>query len=761
MIAACRQALAWHDEYPAAREHSTGWMVRFARQVTRDSSPYIPRPATAARVRDWFTEHESYRDTEGFFTTDAATGEPTSYRVAWQMLGGDSGREWARKHADTDEEGASVSDGLIELDDAATAREAAELAARAVLANGIGTAPMDPAHWADVGAFAEFEGRRPEWAGVLALEGIPTSDGRMITEGGLTWRGLPITLQDQLASQPGHDGAVAAGPITNIFRDGQQIRGEGFFDTGDDGQNARRRMAEGTKQGVSVDLTEVVLDLPEDPEDILDILFGDGLLIILSARIGAATLVSIPAFEGARLQIVGDMEDVEPAALVASGGAMPEGFTMQLVFPIDTDFFSFTANPDTPEQETIEIVTWSPISMYPEGARPAEDDPEADRMGLLEVDVQDPTPDHSISGFTGLGSETYTMQTTVEVPIEIEFALNAAGTALEGTPVLAEGWSPSQVFTPERMAELWFGQVDRLMIPETMTSTGTSGDDIEREILDHMAEPLVASGGLAPPPDWFARGEYTQPVPFTIEDPDELGMRQIHGHIARWGSCHIGFSGRCVDVPRGLDYSSFQGDQVPGVVVCADGSRVKAGPIVMDTVHPSLRAKASDAAAHYADTGSLVAQVRCYEDQYGLQIRGWVMPGVDDAQVARLNAADLSPDWRPRANANGGRGVVAVLAVPVSGFNLGLVASGGTAGREAEGQLLDDIAIVGTNWTPRLTELARRKAAALERFRLPVPSDIAALAEATEDPALTARKTAVLARLAGRSCGCGGSCCTD
>jgi hypothetical protein len=756
IIAACRQALDWHQEYTDRRTLCEQWMVTFARTVASNK-----RPATIMRVNRWFENHEHLRGTDGFF----ATSEPTAERIAWEMLGGDDGKAWAatyvRNHNEEEAADESTGDGLLRLDAEADQRDTALaiVEGRRPLPT-FQQRPLVADEWASVATFNEFEGRRPEWAGVLTLEEIETSDRRLIRAGALTWRDLPITLQDQLLSQPGHDGAVAAGPITNIFRDGNEIRGEGFFDSGEDGQNARRRMSEGTKQGVSVDLTEVVLDLPDDPDELIEILLGDGLLVILAARIGAATLVSIPAFEGARLQIVGDVSEIQPDALVASAGALPSDLKLTVIIPIETIEAGFVASgPDG--QEHVEQIQWASISELAEGQYPDET---GDDLAAHLVEI--PADDDELQAEV----EAALADARAGRPVLIWYE-QAASTGPDGVTT-SLGWRATDVGPGLTAGEIMEQYGHYLHVDtdgtrqEGLLIRNDEGEPVTEmapkggiRYLDDSDDPVVAAGGACPPLEWFEAAHYDRPTPFEIGEPDDNGFRQIHGHIAMWGSCHIGFSGRCVEVPRGLDYDSFQGPQVAGEVLCDDGSRVKAGPIVMDTVHPSLRAKASDAAAHYADTGSLVAQARLFEDAHGLQLRGWIMPGVTDEQLVKLRAADLSPDWRPRATATGGRGVVGVLAVPVSGFNLGLVASGGPELDDSTVPV-DDQAIVGTNWTPALSALAARKVAALSALDQPVPEHLGRLAAATESPVLTARKEAVLARLAGESCDCGGSCCS-
>ncbi len=697
MVEACNRALGWHADYKDARGLVESWMLRFARSVTGDKQ--FP---TVRRLHDWFAENEGYRAASGFFTVGDVG--PSAERMAWDMLGGDAGVEWAREAVSSApaEEVQSVaglresSAGASTLADGRCPAEGAdvtvvELAASAPRVASFAPA-LNPADWADPDVFASFEGRRPEWRGVLGLEGVMTSDGRVINPEGLSWRELPITLQYQVLSQGGHEGSAAVGPIVNIWRapgdeGGYRIMGEGLFDTGEYGQDARRQMENGTKQGVSMDLTEVKLNLPEDPEELERVFMGEAPLEIVSARVGAATLVSIPAFEGARLSILGDMpsDDEDMDALVASGGRVADG-TFSVVFPIE-----FAVSPPAHSAEDLPppAVEWAAVSDLPEGSYPADD-------GLYEIDSEPAS--------------------------------------------LADAAPSDDVSSHEHQAA-------------EMAASPLLVDEGDYAYSTALLDALTASGGsVRPPSSWFDQIDYAAPVPFTVEEPDASGMRRMHGHVGLKGSCHIGFQGRCVQVPLGLDYESFQGGRAAGIVRCADGETVHAGPVVMGTEHAAIKdargrtVPAGQAIDHYAHSGCLVGQVRCYEDRHGVQVQGWVLPGVTDEQLARLDASDLSPDWRPRATANGGRGVVGMLVVGVSGFNTALVAS---ATELADSAPVDEL----SDWDEERA-VAARKVEALQRLGVPAVG-LEELVLSDHPPAHVERRDRVLARLGGCSCGCG------
>lgn len=194
------------------------------------------------------------------------------------------------------------------------------------------------------------------------------------------------------------------------------------------------------------------------------------------------------------------------------------------------------------------------------------------------------------------------------------------------------------------------------------------GEENAEEALASLVASAAASVDVPanPPREWFLPGDMDKPEPFTVHADG-----RVYGLVARWGTCHIGFTDRCVNVPKsGSAYKHFRNKNV----LTAEGDLVATGPVFMDTVHPDLRLRASDTQAFYADTGCAVADVALYENEHGIVAAGALRPGLSPEQVRRFRGSDVSPDWR---QINGRLEVVGLLSVNVSGFIVeGLVASG-------------------------------------------------------------------------------------
>lgn len=195
------------------------------------------------------------------------------------------------------------------------------------------------------------------------------------------------------------------------------------------------------------------------------------------------------------------------------------------------------------------------------------------------------------------------------------------------------------------------------------------------EIVDEGAEPDPADNGkpveanaitaaaapVAPPASWFDKPILNGPTPLTIT-PDG----RVFGHAALWGSCHISHSagGKCVTPPNSpSNYAWFH----TGAVETAEGDIVSVGQLTMGTGHAADTLSAAETAAHYDNTGRAAADVRMYEDQWGMAFAGGLRPGLTPEQVREFRAAPISGDWR---RVGGALEFVAGLSVNVPGFGV-------------------------------------------------------------------------------------------
>lgn len=155
-----------------------------------------------------------------------------------------------------------------------------------------------------------------EWEGPIGYEGVVTSDNRLLMDGKISERELPLTFMVQTVNEEGHRGSEVGGKITKIWRekdgDGTAIMGRGVFDSGEAGAEAARMVEDEVLRGVSLDLavSEIVALDPETLEPIeeeeLDIvaLFNGDFVTGVGGEIMGATLCPFPAFADARIAIL-------------------------------------------------------------------------------------------------------------------------------------------------------------------------------------------------------------------------------------------------------------------------------------------------------------------------------------------------------------------------------------------------------------------------------------------------------------------------
>lgn len=205
-------------------------------------------------------------------------------------------------------------------------------------------------------------------------------------------------------------------------------------------------------------------------------------------------------------------------------------------------------------------------------------------------------------------------------------------------------------------------------------------EDADRRSRDAL---IAAAIPTAPPESWFKDPGLTGPTALVIEDDG-----RVYGHIAAWGTCHIGQIGKCVEPPTSpSNYAYFR----TGALQTAEGTSVAVGHLTMDTGHAGPRDSASQAAAHYDNTGYVFADVAAGEDAYGIWVAGSLRPGIPAERVRIARSAPISGDWR---TIRGSLELVGALAVNVPGFPVprpkGLLASGEVKSLQASGVVAHD-----------------------------------------------------------------------
>ena len=234
--------------------------------------------------------------------------------------------------------------------------------------------------------------------------------------------------------------------------------------------------------------------------------------------------------------------------------------------------------------------------------------------------------------------------------------------------VYAAGQVPGTSETSER---------DENVDSEEKMARSADADPLSRDSLTAAAIPT------APPEAWFKDPALTGPTALVVEDDG-----RVYGHIAAWGTCHIGQVGKCVEPPASpSNYAYFR----TGALRTAEGTSVAVGHLTMGTGHAGPRDSANAAAEHYDNTGTVFADVAAGEDAYGIWVAGSLRPGITPEQVRVARSAPISGDWR---TIRGSLELVGALAVNVPGFPVprpqGLLASGEVRSLQASGVVAHD-----------------------------------------------------------------------
>jgi len=158
-----------------------------------------------------------------------------------------------------------------------------------------------------------------------------------------------------------------------------------------------------------------------------------------------------------------------------------------------------------------------------------------------------------------------------------------------------------------------------------------------------------------PPLEWFTAPDLDRLTPLTISDTG-----RVFGHIAPWGQCHIGLPG-CVTAPSSLSsYAYFH----TGEQQTTEGP-VPVGTLVAGPRHADARLAFQAAAQHYDDPSAAVARVVAGEDEHGIWVSGWMLPGASAEAVEVFRSSPVSGDWR---RVGGALELIAVCSVNAPGF---------------------------------------------------------------------------------------------
>lgn len=424
------------------------------------------------------------------------------------------------------------------------------------------------------------------WVGVLALEGHPTGDGRTLAADSLSWN-TPVPLRWVKQDTGEHNGAVVVGKILTIDRvphptlDGVNIiKASGVFAETPEGFEAQNQVAEELAQGVSVDLDDMQFTFADGDKTDDN---GPRDVTITKARIRAATLVAIPAFAEAKLQVLPDnstTDDEETDEEKATFDAIAETWE--------------NSNTDAPtDSDDLGTFNWvsdaGGLPHYIDRIRKA-----LQRRGMPKSHAIASAVNQVKRWARGGGKVT-------------------AKTRAKAVKALAE-WEAKRAAAHAKPNK-------------------HSGDTSTFDALVASAAPVH------PPAQWFNDPTLDGPTGITVTEEG-----RIYGHLALWDTCHIASGpGQCTTAPHSqTDYAYFH----TGAILTDDSQELAVGHLTLGTGHAAPDKTVRGTMAHYDNTGLAVADVRAGEDAYGIWVAGAVRPHISPEDIRTLRSSPLSGDWR-------------------------------------------------------------------------------------------------------------------
>jgi transcriptional regulator with XRE-family HTH domain len=187
----------------------------------------------------------------------------------------------------------------------------------------------------------------------------------------------------------------------------------------------------------------------------------------------------------------------------------------------------------------------------------------------------------------------------------------------------------------------------------------------------------AAAGSSALPAKYFAKFNPTKPVPLTVGEEDENGLRHIFGISAPKGVCHRSDMGACFQYPGDID-PQHRGFHTGQALTLDDGSTVRVGALTIGGKHidPKLARQGvgfADIGRHRDDANTIFAMVRAWETPFGLAVSGVVMPSVDRDTLFRAAASSPSVELWPSGR---GRTLVGIHLVPTPAWPVAASAGG-------------------------------------------------------------------------------------
>lgn len=498
-----------------------------------------------------------------------------------------------------------------------------------------------------------------EWTGVIAIEGQPTGDGRMLELGALYWETLPLPLiWDR---QEGDHSAMVVGTVTEIWRDETtgNIHARGTLSESQDPETVAavnrvgELLAEGAV-GVSVGLDSETVEfradpdlLPEDPIIVAGKSWFDEVVHVVTTPEDDPTVITAALGGDASLPVAS--RDYP----WSSAGARNRVFDAAVRdYGLDVEFMRRAFLYQDPNISFDDKAAWKfGIADMVDG-----------KLTIIPRGVAAATGSRGVGALVGISdTETSRLQSRV---CRLYDRIRETVSDWSDCPFTVEMTTLARISHDDSLNVVTSARVRHLAVVDTPAIA-----DARIALVAAAVVAIRADAELFANPN-YGQSSHVDPRlrPQTPERPGEAvtygapltldeDTGRVTGHAALWGRCHAGFRNRCVVPPRGAEYSRFlHGEAVAGLPT---------GPLTVGTTHAKLEADAVEAFEHYAHTGRAVADVTVGEDHLGLWVSGQLRPDISERDLADLRGSSLSGDWRP---VNGKYRLTGLLAVNQPGY---------------------------------------------------------------------------------------------
>ena len=523
------------------------------------------------------------------------------------------------------------------------------------------------------------------WRGPVLPLNTPSGDMRqfMLADGAEpAVRPLPVALSAQGEMWGAHQGSRVVGLVTRAWVQDGHLWAEGPLDLDDEfGAEYARKLGDGFAGWVSADLSDISLEeipLRSDksewaPDELAAAYtaFEDGtgdepdvagqLLRVHEWKLMGVTGVSSPAFETSRIEpVYGDEFTAVRASAALTAAAEQHSGAMIALVPSAEDCARLAIDGYEPAD-----VLHTTLVFLGDAANWSPEQRDALEQTVRGLDFTSPLSG-SVMGhaqFNPAGDEpcaVYLVEARgLSATQSCTYGAVADNVDLPSIP------EPYDTFLPHitagyglnvsKLTDVGPIRFDRIRLSFADT-------DVRDIPLEPVTAALVAAGIVYDAAD-FDQPEIDEPTGIVITEDG-----RIFGHLATWGTCHIGFPDICITPPEyeNNDYHYFH----QGSVQTASGL-LPVGKITFRTGHAALNMRAQSAAAHYDNTGAVAAVVRCTDGVHGPWLSGRLVPGIDDIAIAEILRSGVSGDWREireTARSEKRLELVASLAVNVGGF---------------------------------------------------------------------------------------------